>query len=138
LIHLTNPKGKVGINETGELRGSHGIYGVPEKAATEGTPMRVIRTGLPPSQPTQQVPIPDAALGNFKRPVPIGPYSAWKYFGGVWYARPGSINMTTGVLTPSSSLIGPGVLIYGPDVLFYVVVGTAIGSAGYLYYWAAH
>jgi hypothetical protein len=55
----------------------------------------------------------------------------WKYLGGVRYAPPGSINMTTGAFTPGSALLGPRTLIYGPDVLFWGGAGTAGGI--YLY-----
>lgn len=93
--------------------------------------MKVLRTGLTPGKTTHFVPVPQSATGLFQRPIPIGPYSAWKYAGGVHFAPPGSINMTSGAFTGSTSLIGPRVLIYGPDVLFYGGIGTAGGL--YLY-----
>lgn len=84
-----------------------------------------------PAQTTNFVNIPEAATGLFTRPVPIGPYSAWKYFGGVRYAPSGSLNMSTGALTPGGSMIGPRTLIYGPDALFY---GGAAAIGGAYYY----
>ncbi len=131
LIPLTNAEGEAGILSSRKLIGNRGIFAVPESVAAESTAMKVARTGLMPGETTTFVRVPEAATGLFKQPVPVGPYSAWKYFGGVRYAPPGSINMTTGALAPGSSLLGPRTLIYGPDVLFWGGVGTAVGI--YLY-----
>ncbi|MGC1274207.1 MAG: hypothetical protein WBC44_10910 [Planctomycetaceae bacterium] len=127
LVHLTDDAGAFGIVRTGTIRGSHGIYAVPAHVATESTALKVLRTGLSPGKTKNAVPIPDEALSLFNRPVPVGPYSGWKYFGGVRYADPGSISTTTGALTRSSSLFGPKVLIYGPDGVFYVGIATEAG-----------
>lgn len=75
--------------------------------------------------------IPEGAADLFQQPVPIGPYSAWKYFGGVQYAPAGSLDTINGIFTPTSALIGPRTLIYGPDVLLYGGAATAGGL--YLY-----
>lgn len=131
LIHLTDEVGEAGITASNSLRGNHGIFAVPSSVAGESTALKVTRTGVMPAQTTNFVNIPEAATGLFTRPVPIGPYSAWKYFGGVRYAPSGSLNMSTGALTPGGSMIGPRTLIYGPDALFY---GGAAAIGGAYYY----
>ena len=131
LVHLTDQTGVAGINQSGSIVGKHGIFAVPETVGAEGTVARVARTGLMPAQTTQVVPIPSAANALFQRSIPIGPYSGWKYLGGVRYTPPGAINAATGAFTPMSSLVGPGSLIYGPDVLFWGGVGTATGLSIY-------
>jgi hypothetical protein len=131
LVHLTDEAGLAGINQSGSIVGRNGVFAVPDYVAGQSTAMKVARTGLTPSRTTQFAPVPQSAQALFQRPVPIGPYSAWKYFGGVRYAPPGSINMATGAFSPISSLIGPSTLIYGPDVLFYGGAATAGGF--YLY-----
>lgn len=131
LIHLTDAAGEAGIMTSNSLNGSRGIFAVPSYVANESTALKVARTGLMPAQTSNFVNVPQAATSLFQRPVPIGPYSAWKYFGGVRYAAPGSINMSTGAFTPGSSLIGPKTLIYGPDAILYGG-GGALGGY-YLY-----
>jgi len=131
LVHLTDEAGQAGIGTSQQIIGRHGIFAVSENVGAESTGMKVLRTGLTPSRTVQSVPIPDAATGLFQRPVPIGPYSGWKYFGGVHYASPGSISTATGAFTPFSTIIGPNVLIYGPDALFYGGVGAAGGIYWY-------
>lgn len=131
LVHLTDAAGRAAIESSGQIVGRHGIFAVPEAAAHESTALKVLRTGLLPNRTAQAVPIPEAATALFRRPVPIGPYSAWKYFGGTYYAAPGAINTATGAFTSGSSLIGPRLLIYGPDGAIYVVVATARGIHWY-------
>lgn len=133
LIHLTDEAGQAGIRSSQLIIGRHGIYAVPESVAGESTALKLARTGLTrPSRTKQFVPIPDAAASIFQRPVPIGPYSGWKYVGGVRYAPAGSISTATGAFTPSSTIVGPNLLIYGPDVLFY----GGLGATGGLYWYA--
>jgi len=131
LVHLTDEAGRAGIGSSQQIIGRHGIFAVPESVAAESTAMKVVRTGLTPARTAQAVPIPDAAVPLFQRPVPIGPYSGWKYLGGVQYASPGSISTATGAFTPSATIIGPNMLIYGPDALFYGGVGAAGGIYWY-------
>ncbi|MBI2926645.1 MAG: RHS repeat-associated core domain-containing protein, partial [Verrucomicrobia bacterium] len=119
LVHLTDNAGLAGINQSGAIVGKHGIFAVPRYVTAESTAMKVVRTGLSPLKTSEFVPIPQAAQGLFRQPMPIGPYSAWKYFGGVRYAPAGAISTATGAFTSAGSLLGPGTLIYGPDVLFY-------------------
>jgi hypothetical protein len=127
LVHLTDDAGQFGIAKTGTINGSHGIFAVPAHVAKESTALKVLRTGLTPGRTKNAVDIPDAALELFKRPIPVGPYSGWKFFGGVRYAPSGSLSTTTGALSRTSSLVGPKVLIYGPDGVFYVGIATAGG-----------
>jgi len=128
LIHLTDDAGYAGINQSQSLIGNRGIFAVPETVASESTALKVLRTGLDPAKTQNFVKVPDSATGLFQRPLPVGPYSAWKYFGGVRYGPAGSINTATGAFSPASTLFGPRSLIYGPDALFY---GGAAASGGY-------
>jgi hypothetical protein len=112
---------------TGQLIGRHGIFAVPESVAGQSTVVQVARTGLMPANTANAIPIPQSAASLFRQPIPIGPYSAIKYLGGVQYAPPGSINMATGAFTSSSTLVGPGTMIYGTDAVIYSVgIGTGI------------
>ena len=124
LIHLTNAQSESRILSSGILTGRRGIFAVPENIATESTGMRILRTGLMPSDTTTFVRVPKVMAGLFKQPVPLGPYSLWKYLGGVRYAPPGSINITKGTFMHGPTLVGPKTLMYGPDVLFWGGVGT--------------
>jgi RHS repeat-associated protein len=120
LFHLTNGAGKAAIEESCQIAGRRGIFAVPQAVASAGTAMKVFRTGLVPSKVAHAVPIPPTATGLFRRPIPLGPYSAWKYFGGNYYAPPGVINTVTGGFTRTSAIFGPKFLIYSPDVLMYL------------------
>ena len=101
---------------------------MPAHVAKESTALKVLRTGLyPPAKTKVPVAIPDKALALFKRPVPVGPYSAWKFFGGVRYAPAGSLSTASGTLSRAGALVGPKVLIYGPDGIFYIGIATAGG-----------
>jgi hypothetical protein len=130
-VSLTDDAGRAGIGSSQQIIGRHGIFAVPESAAGQSTAMKVVRTGLTAARTAQAVPIPDAAVPLFHRPVPIGPYSGWKYLGGVQYASPGSISTATGAFTPSSTIIGPNMLIYGPDAAAYGIIGAAGGVYWY-------
>ncbi len=96
LVHLTSNAGKAGIEASGQIIGRHGIFAVPEAVANESTVLKVLRTGVSPSGTAHAIPVPDAATELFRRPIPIGPYSAWKYFGANYYAPPGAVNTATG------------------------------------------
>lgn len=126
-VHLTDEAGLAGINQSGCIVGRHGIFAVPTFVAAESTGWKIARTGLPPAKTTQFLPIPGGSQCLFQKPLPIGPYSAWKFFGGVHYAPPGAISTTSGAFTPGWSLMGPKTLIYGPDALFY---GGAAATGG--------
>ncbi|MDA3961458.1 MAG: hypothetical protein PF961_11760 [Planctomycetota bacterium] len=132
LVHLTDEAGETGIAASNTLRGNHGIFAVPATVGSESTALQVLRTGLTPDKTTNLVNVPGSAANLFTRPVPLGPYSAWKYFGGVRYAPAGSVNMTTGAYSAGGSIIGPNTLIYGPDVLFW----SGVGAAGGIYTYA--
>lgn len=129
LVHFTDDVGAAGIRQSEQLIGKTGIFALPAQYADEGVGAVVARTGLTPGKATNYVELPSAAESLFTRPTPIGPYSAWKYFGGVQYAPPGTIDMATGAFTPMRSLIGPRTLIYGPDALFYAGAGAFAGWA---------
>jgi hypothetical protein len=61
----------------------------------------------------------------------MGPYSTWKYLGGVHYAPAGVLNISNGTISTLPTFVGPAFLIYGPDAVFYLGAGTAVGL--YLY-----
>jgi hypothetical protein len=110
------------------LRGRHGIFALEREVAERaGTVERVLRTGLSPENVEVLVPIPEAASGLFRRPWAIGPYSAWKRFGGTYFAEPGTIALApegiVGAFAPSSTILGPRTLIYGPDIAGYAMGG---------------
>jgi hypothetical protein len=126
LIHLTDEQGAGRVNKERVLRGAHGIFAVPEYVQHEDEFWKVLRTGLPPSRTTHHVNIPDPAIQKFSRRIPIGPYSAWKYFGEVFVAPPGEIDQTNGTFKETKPWYGPRLILYGPDVLFYLALVAAV------------
>ncbi len=131
LVHLTDQPGAAGIVREGVLRGSQGIYGLPQTAANEGTIARVFRTLLRPAQTARSVPIPQGAQGLFRQPAPIGPLSIYQRLMGVYRAPAGSINILTGGFTPSSNALAnvTGQFFpYGMDALLWVGAGAAAMS----------
>lgn len=130
LVHLTSRAKQAEIAASQELRGARGIFALEREAAeSAGTAERVLRTGLTPEKTKALVSIPEAASGQFKRPLAIGPYSAWKRLGGVYFSEPGTIALgpegMAGAFSASSALIGPRTLIYGPDIAGYILAGGA-------------
>ena len=126
MVHLTDEAGLQEIRQSGQIVGNHGIYAVPLEVAEKPILLRVIHTGLPPSRTTQAVPIPEQALVHFRRLVPIGPYSAWKFAGKVYYVPANTLTLTTGTLStslPTSTM--SRITLYGPDVAFYSVLVPA-------------
>lgn len=128
LVHLTSANGEAGIRATGQVKGSRGIFAVPESAASQPTAIKVLRTGVEPSKTTNTVPLPESANVHFQEVTPIGPYSLIKRLGGVRYAPAGSIDVATGAFRSNGSAIGPRVLIYGPDALVYAAGATVFAS----------
>jgi hypothetical protein len=106
LIHLTDAAGEAGIMTSNSLNGRRGVFAVPAYVGSESTALKVARTGLIPAQTSNFVSVPQAATGLFRRPVPIGPYSAWKYFGGVRFSPPGSVSMSTGAFSRDRRSLG--------------------------------
>ncbi len=105
LIHLTDPAGQAGIQASGVLRGSQGIYAIPASAANEGAALRFLRTLVPLSRTRQVVPIPGSASGLFTRPLPVGAVSLYQRLMGVYRAPAGSINLLTGEFTASGNAL---------------------------------
>ncbi|WP_437721455.1 eCIS core domain-containing protein [Sorangium sp. So ce861] len=103
LVHFTDPAGHAGITSSGVLRGSQGIYTLPATATQQGTAQRFLRTLVAPSRTARHVPIPQQSLGQFSRPLPVGPISAYQRLAGVYRAPAGSINLLTGEFTASGS-----------------------------------
>ena len=71
LVHLTDDAGLAGINQSGSIVGSHGVFAVPGYVTAESTAMKVARTGLSPAKTAQYVPIPQGAQQLFQQPMPI-------------------------------------------------------------------
>jgi hypothetical protein len=128
LVHLTDEAGQASIQASGVLRGSQGIYAVPESAALQGTAGRTARTLLHPAQTTHVVPVPPAAGGAFVRPVPVGPVSAYQYLMGVHRASAGTISMSTGAHAAGSVRILPDItgqiFPYGIDAMLWIAAAT--------------
>ncbi len=131
LTHLTSDKGYGLIQASGEVRGKQGVFAIPSRFADESTAMKVARTGLEPHSTTNKIAIPEAANPLFVKAQPIGPYSALKWWGGVYYAPPGAVNITTGALTASGAAVGGDALIYGPDLLllYTAAMGAHIAAS---------
>src|SRR5690606_3812381 len=107
LVHFTSEASYSEIMKSGQLIGNKGIFAAPEWVGGLSTKWRALLTGLPPWKLAKIVQIPEESLGLFRRPLPIGPYSAIKYFSGVRYAPSGVLNLGTGAFTPTFSVIGP-------------------------------
>ncbi|WP_437608249.1 RHS repeat-associated core domain-containing protein [Sorangium sp. So ce834] len=119
LIHFTSEAGEAGIKSSGELIGKHGVFALPESAASRSPVTHALLTGLSPAKTARVVQIPGSAAGAFQRVFPIGIYSAMKAAGGVRFTAPGVISMTTGAFTQTGSILVPYAAVYGPDLLIY-------------------
>jgi RHS repeat-associated protein len=123
LVHLTTAEGGLGIQESGTLVGARGIYAGPlSNAGARGLGV-TLRTGLDVGRYQAAVRIPQIAAGNFSRVFPVGPWTAWQRAMGVVYSAPGSINLTTGLLTRSGFFTSQAIK-YGLDV---TVMGVGEG-----------
>lgn len=128
LIHLTDPAGQAGIEASGVLRGSQGIYALPSSAAGEDAALRFFRTLLPLARTRQVVPIPGNAAGLFSRPVPVGQVSLYQRLMGVYRAPAGSINLLTGEFTASGNVLANitgQFWPYGVDAVIWAGAGVA-------------
>lgn len=128
LTHFTPQAGLEGMAESGTIRGRGGIFALPDAARNESPLARAVRAGISPESATNPISVPAEALGQFEKPLPIGPYSLWKRLGGVQYAAPGEIDLATGALTPSGSIWTPRMALAAPDLAMY----GAGGGAAYL------
>jgi hypothetical protein len=130
LVHLTNEAGFQGIQTTQTINGANGIFAIPaQTAVTQSGTSLSWSTMLPIANTTHAIPIPANATHLFSRPIPVGPFSAWHYVGGTHFARPGSLNLVTGTLTPRPGAWRPYLVMYGPDAAVYGSVGGAIYSS---------
>ncbi|MGK3988335.1 RHS repeat-associated core domain-containing protein [Sorangium sp. So ce136] len=125
LVHFTSEAGEAGIKSSGELIGKHGVFALPESAASRSPITHAMLTGLSPAKTARIVQIPGPAVGSFQRVIPIGIYSAMKAAGGVRFTAPGTINMFTGAFKQTGSVLVPYAAVYGPDLLIY---GAAAAS----------
>ena len=126
LVHLTNEASKKKIEECHILRGKRGIFAVPAHVADESWVWKVVRTGLKAAKTTHSVRIPAVAASRFSRPVPLGPYSAWKFLGEVFFARSGAINLKDGTWQSARTWFGARTIIYALDILTYLCLVTVL------------
>jgi hypothetical protein len=132
LVHLTSPEARAAIGRSQQIVGRGGIYAVPERIAGRSTLEKVLRTGLPPSRTKAPVPIPQAAVSNFKRPFPpIGPVSGWKYLGQQYIAPPGTISTASGQFTATGSWLGAMAPTYAIDIVADALIAGIVGSTVY-------
>ncbi|MGN9911802.1 eCIS core domain-containing protein [Phytohabitans sp. LJ34] len=127
LAHFTTASGETGITSSGVLRGSQGIYALPESATSQGTAVRVLRTLVSPSNTRAYVGIPKEASGLFTQPVPVGPVSLYQRLAGVYRAPAGSIELATGAFTPSGNALANitgQFWPYGVDAMIWVAAGA--------------
>ena len=126
LIHLTDAVGKDSIERSSRLSGKRGVFAVPKHVEGESAFWKSLRTGLSPSRTTHSVGIPPATAPRFRRSIPCGLYSLWKWVGEVFFTSPGVINLKDGTFEPATTLFGPRVLLYGVDALCYLVLMEAV------------
>jgi len=127
LVHLTDEAGFAGINAEQTLRGSQGIYALPEGVMQESVAMRAARATISPSNAQYGVSIPQNATPYFSQPSAIGPISAYQRMMGVYRAPAGSINMLTGEFTASGSRLANitgQFWPYGVDMIIWAGAGT--------------
>lgn len=131
LVHLTDEPGFAGITQgtPSAIRGSQGIYAVPDTVTTESTAMRVLRTLLRPSRTAFPVPVPEGAAGAFSRPIPLGPVSLYQRLMGVFRAPAGQILLPSGEFVASGQWwanISGQIFPYGVDAAIWVGAGTGV------------
>jgi hypothetical protein len=118
---------------SGELRGRTGIWALTADVLGQSTLRQSARASfLRPSRLESHVVIPPEAAHHFRRPLPIGPVSAYQYSTRTYIARPGTINLRTGDFTPARrprSLEGLLGIVYFVDAAAYGTVG--LGYLGY-------
>jgi RHS repeat-associated protein len=105
LVHLTTANAAAEISATQTLgRGSSTIYAGTPSLADASLPIAMLRTALPASKLTAVIEIAPNASTAFRSPALIGPITSWQRASGAFYsAGNGSINLTTGVFTRTSS-----------------------------------
>jgi hypothetical protein len=124
LVHLTDSAGGAGINSSGTLIGSGGIYAAPIETANASGVGVTAATGLLPSSYEAAVPISEAAQGAFSSVAPIGPITGWQAFFGQAYTQAGSLNLATGAFTQTGLNWGQ-LAFYGLDASIVNVTATA-------------
>ena len=122
MIHFTDRAGEHGIILSQAVVGNAGVFAVPAKNVTGWG------TGLSRERLEQAVAFPDAAKRHFNSVSPVGPYSIWKWSGGVSYSSKCSINISTGEVK-AGSRVWP-LIVYGPDGIFW---GAATSMGTYWY-----
>ncbi len=129
LIHLTSRNGKIGIEATDTLRGTQGVFALPETAACQGTAMRFLRTGIPLSRTEAIVRIPQSANPVFRQPRPVGLFSLWQRLSGAYRAPAGVLQPSTGIYGYTSMTygewVGSLIIPYVGDSAFWMMVAAA-------------
>lgn len=120
LIHFTSSANAVKIGESGLLLGrSSGVFALRESAAGRGWFRHAALTGIAGKSTQTFVSVPEAAAGAFQQVLPVGPYTALKWMGGVRFTAPGVIDMSTGAFTQTGSILVPYAWTYGIDAAIY-------------------
>ncbi|MDC0746392.1 RHS repeat-associated core domain-containing protein [Polyangium mundeleinium] len=121
LVHLTGAGSA--ISESGMLLGRNGIYVTTRATAGHTGAGMTLRTGVRPSSATSVVPIPSTALGAFRRPIPIGPMTAWQRGFGTQYSASGTLDLAAGTFA-RTGVNWNQVGFYAVDAAISVSVGT--------------
>jgi hypothetical protein len=136
LTHFTDEAGAAGIQSSGALRGSQGIYTLPSTAVDQARWARFLRTLVAPSRTSQAVSVPSGAGGQFIQPAPVGPVSLYQYLAAVYRAPAGAINMSSGAFSPGGRVLGNVTgqfWPYGVDAMIWLsaaAISPASGDAG--------
>lgn len=135
LLHFTTAEGGEGIAASGQLIGKSGIFALPGDAAARSPLAQVLLTGIPASKTAVSVVIPRAATGVFRRVIPVGPYTFLKALGGVRFAAPGIIDMSTGAFVQTGSVLVPYAAVYGPELVIYGSGATVYSGSSRFFNW---
>jgi RHS repeat-associated protein len=119
LVHFTSAAGAAGIAADGSIVGANGIFAAGRHVLNLPRLAQSLVTGLPAARLTHQVSVTGGAAARLSRVAPIGPFSLLKALGGTHIGAPGALNLATGVLTRSGSMLRPLTLVYGPDLAAY-------------------
>lgn len=124
LVHLAPPEAVSDLTAPGAVfRGPSGIYAGPAANATAEGLGVTARTGLSPFGTYGSVPIPPSAVGNFMRPLPMGPITTWQFLTGQAHTGAGLLDMSTGAFTATGTTFNHA-LFYATDALVTTAPAT--------------
>jgi hypothetical protein len=133
LVHMTDVESALEIESSNKINGRYGIFAVPDYYRNHTVFLRVIGTGLSPEKTARFIAIPDKAVTYFRKPLPIGVYTLWKWLGDVFVTDAGSIALHTGEVIFVGGYRHAMIrfVLYGPDVLLYtgIMVWLALAYA---------